>query len=749
MKRFLSLVGAAGLVLAGAGATAPSPLFAQPCERWVAPAPAGDDTHPGTLAAPWATLDHASASVPDDTCTVYFQDGVYTGTHSLYERFETPTTFQAANRYRAVLQYAGTAVKLFGAKNVILQGFELRHTGPGAGGLVMQVQQGDGFWAENITIRDNVFHDSWNNDLLKINNGARFVVVENNVFYNQSGSDEHIDINSVTDVLVQDNVFFNDFAGSGRVNGNDTSSFIVMKDSNAGDDGQIGDERITVRRNVFLNWEGSSGANFALVGEDGMAYFEGRSILVENNLMLGNSGNDMRAAFGVKGGKDIAFRSNTVVGNLPSLAFACRVNREGSNPVNENVSFRGNIWSDPTGTMGAEAAGGTNEFSDGAPAEATALVLDRNLYWNGGAAIPPGDLVSPLVDDANAVVADPQLPGQAAIVLPRWNGTAFESGSGTIREEFERLVTLYGAIGGGSPAAGQADPARVPGDDVLGRRRDASPDLGAFEAGASSALAIAPASGPSAGGAAVAITGAGFQSGASVDIGAAAATGASVSTASFLTASTPALLPGTLNDVVVTNPDLSATTLTDGWFSDFLDVPQPDPFHPFIETLFRAGITAGCHGGSFCRDLAIPRKQMAVLLLRSKLGAGHVPPPATGAVFLDVPASHPYAAWIEELAGLEITGGCGNGNYCPESPVTRRQMAAFLLKTKYDSTYVPPPAVGIFGDVPSGDSFAPWVEQLYAEGVTGGCQTSPLLYCPFNANTRGQMAVFLVKAFGL
>ena len=61
---------------------------------------------------------------------------------------------------------------------------------------------------------------------------------------------------------------------------------------------------------------------------------------------------------------------------------------------------------------------------------------------------------------------------------------------------------------------------------------------------------------------------------------------------------------------------------------------------------------------------------------------------------------------------------------------------------------MPPAAAGIFGDVPAGDSFAPWVEQLYAEGVTGGCQAAPLLYCPFNANTRGQMAVFLVKAFG-
>jgi IPT/TIG domain/S-layer homology domain len=738
-----------GLVLLSIlAAAAVSPLAAQPCAYWVAPPPAGNDANPGTFAAPWATLDHASASVPDDTCTVFFQNGVYAGTHSLYERFSTPTTFKAQNRYRAVLEHAGTVVKLFGSKNVTVEGFELRHTGPGAGALVMQVQQAGGLWAENVTIRDNVFHDSWNNDLLKINNGARFVTVEGNVFYNQAGSDEHIDINSVTDVLVQDNVFFNDLAGSGRVNGNDTSSCIVMKDSNAGNDGQIGDERITVRRNVFLNWEGSSGSNFALVGEDGMPYFEGRSILVENNLMLGNSGNDMRAAFGVKGGKDVTFRSNTVVGDLPSLAYACRVNREGSNPVNENVALRNNVWSDPTGTMGAEAAGGINEFSDGSPSEVTGLVLDRNLYWNGGAAVPPGDLVSPLLDDPRALVADPQLPGQAGIVLPRWNGTAFASGSATIRQEFERLVNLYGATAPGSPAIDAADPAFAPSDDILGRPRGDTPDLGAYEAGAAG-MAVLPASGHSSGGAGVAITGAGFVDGAAVSIGGAAATDPSVSSGSFLTATAPALPPGTLNDVVVTNPDTSFSVLPEGWLSDFLDVPQPDPFHPYIETLFRSHVSAGCHGGTFCRDAALPRAQMAVLLLKAQLGPAHVPPPASGTVFADVPASGPYAPWIEELASLGITGGCGGGNYCPAAAVTRRQMAAFLLKTKYGSGYVPPAAAGIFQDVPAADPFAPWIENLYAEGVTGGCQAAPLLYCPLNPNTRGQMAVFVVKAFGL
>jgi hypothetical protein len=459
-----------------------APESPQACEYWAAPTPEGDDGNPGTFDQPWATLDHASENMPDDTCTVWFKDGVYTGANSLYERFTTLTTFKAVNAYRAIFQNSGPAAQLFGAYNMTFEGLVFQHTGPGSSGLVVQVQKSDDLWSENITFRDNIFHDSYNNDLLKINNGARFVTVENNVFYNQQGSDEHMDVNSVTDVTVQDNIFFNDFAGSGRVNANDTSSFIVIKDSNAGDDGQVGSERIMVRRNVFLNWEGSSGSNFVLVGEDGQPFHEAKVVLVENNLMIGNAGNDMRAAFGVKGGQDITFRNNTVVGDLPALAYALRVNQEGSNPQNQDIYFYNNIWADPTGTMGAEAAGGTNEFSDGSPDEVSNLVLDNNLYWNGGLPIPPGDLVSPLVDDARRVVADPLLnTDHTAIVLPRWNGSTFLSGNTTIRQEFERLVNLYGQIPSNSPAIGGADPAFAPTDDILGRPRTAAPDLGSYQ----------------------------------------------------------------------------------------------------------------------------------------------------------------------------------------------------------------------------------------------------------------------------
>ena len=57
-----------------------------------------------------------------------------------------------------------------------------------------------------------------------------------------------------------------------------------------------------------------------------------------------------------------------------------------------------------------------------------------------------------------------------------------------------------------------------------------------------------------------------------------------------------------------------------------------------------------------------------------------MPPAATGTLFTDVPASDPFAKWIEQLANEGISAGCGNGNFCPEVPVTRAQMAVFLVK---------------------------------------------------------------------
>ncbi|HTY40367.1 MAG TPA: hypothetical protein VMH79_00705, partial [Thermoanaerobaculia bacterium] len=56
-------------------------------------------------------------------------------------------------------------------------------------------------------------------------------------------------------------------------------------------------------------------------------------------------------------------------------------------------------------------------------------------------------------------------------------------------------------------------------------------------------------------------------------------------------------------------------------------------------------------------------------------------PPACEGIFADVPCPGAFADWIEDLANRQITGGCGNGDFCPDNPNTRGQMAVFLTKT--------------------------------------------------------------------
>jgi hypothetical protein len=264
---------------------------------------------------------------------------------------------------------------------------------------------------------------------------------------------------------------------------------------------------------------------------------------------------------------------------------------------------------------------------------------------------------------------------------------------------------------------------------------------------ATTVATLDPTSGPPAGGTEVTLGGTNFQAGAAVTIGGVAATGVSVNGPTGMAATTPALSPGTLNDVLVTNPDTSSGVLARAWLADFSDVPQAHGFHDFVERLFRNAVTSGCGAGKYCPGSSVTRAQMAVFLLRGKHGSDYQPPPATGTAFSDVAAGAFAAAWIEQLAEEGITSGCGGGKYCPNNPVTREQMALFLLKARLGSGHVPPDPTGVFGDVPVSNPFAKWIEELASLGITSGCGGGN--YCPTSPNTRGQMAVFLVKTFEL
>jgi hypothetical protein len=171
---------------------------------------------------------------------------------------------------------------------------------------------------------------------------------------------------------------------------------------------------------------------------------------------------------------------------------------------------------------------------------------------------------------------------------------------------------------------------------------------------------------------------------------------------------------------------------------------------PWIHALYEAGVTAGCATAppQFCPERIVTRAEMAAFVLRAMHGPGFVPPPMTGTLFSDVPLGHGFGHWIEALAEEGITGGCGAGQYCPDGVVTRGQMAVFLIRGRHGAAYTPPPATGtVFADVPADAPFAPWIEELAAQGITAGCGTGR--YCPTAGVTRQQMAVFLVRAFDL
>jgi hypothetical protein len=185
----------------------------------------------------------------------------------------------------------------------------------------------------------------------------------------------------------------------------------------------------------------------------------------------------------------------------------------------------------------------------------------------------------------------------------------------------------------------------------------------------------------------------------------------------------------------------------------FNDVPGSSLFIKYVENLFHNGITAGGACGGYCPTDGVKRQQMAVFLLKSKLGQDYFPPAPTGTIFADVPLSNPFAAWIEDLYNRGITGGCASNplQFCPDAIVNRQQMAVFLLKAAEGSVYDPPDCTGIFADVPCtpGTGFSDWIEDLYNRQITGGCATGPLQYCPTNPTNRQQMAAFLVKNFNL
>ncbi len=183
-------------------------------------------------------------------------------------------------------------------------------------------------------------------------------------------------------------------------------------------------------------------------------------------------------------------------------------------------------------------------------------------------------------------------------------------------------------------------------------------------------------------------------------------------------------------------------------YHTFQDVPFYHWAWQNVEALDNAHITTGCTTGQFCPVDSVLRAEMAAFIERAIHGGSYVPPPATGTVYDDVPASYWAAGYIEQATAEGIPTTCGVRKYCPGDLLMRADMALFLLRAKHGGSYVPPKGTGtLFDDVPASYWAVDWIEELYNEHITTGC--APRQYCPDRPVQRGEMAAFLVRTFGL
>ena len=438
-----------------------------------------DETGDGSSSAPWATLRHAVANVPDGAL-IEVGPGNYEGEQALEGVFNDGVVIRAAPPYQARLRNSGPVLTLGRAKGITLEGFDIAHSGPGSDAFVVLIRDelgelGGADYPTRLVLRDNIIHDSFNDDLLRIDSGVAGVRIEGNIFYNQGPADEHIDINAARDVEIRWNILFNDFAASGRANASNSASFIIVKDADGQDDGIEGASDVEIDGNVFLSWQGDSSMNFVLLAERGHPIYGARRVTVQNNLMLGQESAPIRAPFGVKGASEVVFRSNTVVGDLMANAFAFRLNVEGDSPPNDGIRFFNNIWSAPGGSM--------QDLTDTEPASPLQdFELDTNLYWNGGEPIPVDstDLVN-VDSDPGAILGDPQLSA-AVPMTPVWSSALGQFGGGEARicAAFEALVFEYGLPEPDGAGIGAARADVLPPHDILGHPRTGA-DIGAVE----------------------------------------------------------------------------------------------------------------------------------------------------------------------------------------------------------------------------------------------------------------------------
>ena len=182
------------------------------------------------------------------------------------------------------------------------------------------------------------------------------------------------------------------------------------------------------------------------------------------------------------------------------------------------------------------------------------------------------------------------------------------------------------------------------------------------------------------------------------------------------------------------------------------DFRNAGPHQAAMEALEEAGILAGteCETAGYCPDDPLPRWVMAVWLVRAL--QDEKPADDGSAIFADIEIDAWWAPYVQRLFELGITRGCAvePARFCPDQPVTRGQMASFLNRAFKLAPVLELQPEELFGFTDTVNNYhALSIEALAASGITIGCSTSPLRYCPQRVVTTGEMSTFVARALWL
>lgn len=192
-----------------------------------------------------------------------------------------------------------------------------------------------------------------------------------------------------------------------------------------------------------------------------------------------------------------------------------------------------------------------------------------------------------------------------------------------------------------------------------------------------------------------------------------------------------------------------AAPVTQSFTVYFSDVASIDNDYAAINAMAQHGITSGCGNNGFCPNDNVRRDEMAIFIVRAIYGNDNFTYTTTP-YFTDVAPGAFGFKWIQKLKDLGITSGCTATTYCPADTVARDEMAVFIIRARLGVSIAGPsptftyPSAPYFTDATVDTEFAfPWIQRMKLENITSGCTATT--YCGTDPVTRGEMAIFIMR----